>query len=50
MTRAVTGLLADGPGRAAMGSAARQAVDEQFTVDVMAGRYAEQYRRVLQRG
>lgn len=48
MTRAVTDLLADGPGRAAMGSAARQAVDEQFTVEVMAGRYAEQYRRVLQ--
>jgi glycosyltransferase involved in cell wall biosynthesis len=48
MTAAVTGLLADGQGRAAMGSAARQAVDEQFTVEVMAGRYAEQYRRVLQ--
>jgi glycosyltransferase involved in cell wall biosynthesis len=50
LTSAVTGLLAEEASRAAMGRAARQAVDEQFTMDVMADRYAQQYRRVLQGG
>jgi glycosyltransferase involved in cell wall biosynthesis len=46
---AVRTLLDDPQGRAEMGAAARSAVAEAFTVDVMAGRYAEQYRRVLSR-
>lgn len=48
MTDAVRELLGDQGRRAAMGAAARAAVDEQFTMRVMAGRYAQQYRRLLQ--
>lgn len=47
LTRAVRELLEDEPRRLAMGQAARAAVAEQFTVDVMAGRYADEYRKVL---
>jgi glycosyltransferase involved in cell wall biosynthesis len=46
---AVRALLDDPQGRAEMGAAASSAVAEAFTVDVMAGRYADQYRRVLSR-
>jgi glycosyltransferase involved in cell wall biosynthesis len=49
LVAAVRSLLDDAHGRAAMGAAARSAVAEAFTVDAMAGRYAEQYRRVLSR-
>lgn len=47
LTRAVRTLLTDEPLRVGMGRAARAAVAEDFTVDVMAGRYASQYRKVL---
>ncbi|HQR79085.1 MAG TPA: glycosyltransferase family 4 protein [Actinomycetota bacterium] len=47
LTRAVHSLLADEPLRITMGQAARTAVAEQFTVGVMAGRYAREYRKVL---
>lgn len=47
LTAAVRGLLDDPPRRAAIEAAAGGAVTRRFTVDVMARRYAEQYRRVL---
>ena len=45
---AVRALLDDPQGRAEMGAAASSAVAEAFTVDVMAGRYADQYRQGAQ--
>ncbi len=47
LTQAVGSLLADDAARAQMGAAARETVAREFTVDVMARRYAEAYRRVL---
>jgi len=47
LTRAVGSLLADDAARKAMGEAAQEAVAQDFTVDAMARRYADQYRRVL---
>jgi glycosyltransferase involved in cell wall biosynthesis len=46
LTAAVQSLLRDDHG---IGAAARQEVEQRFTVDVMARRYAEQYRLVLGR-
>jgi glycosyltransferase involved in cell wall biosynthesis len=46
---AVTALIEDDPTRASIGAAAQAAVAAGFTVDEMARRYAEQYRRVLGR-
>lgn len=44
LTAAVQSLLRDDHG---LGQAARHEVEQRFTVEVMARRYAEQYRRVL---
>ncbi len=49
LVEAVDWLLADEPRRESMGRAAEAAVAQRFTVEVMARRYAEQYRRVMQR-
>lgn len=45
LTAAVASLLADDSG---LGAAARAEVADNYTVDVMAGRYAQQYQRVLE--
>lgn len=48
LTRAVRCLIDDPTRRAGMGAAARDAVATRFSVDAMAQRYAEHYRRALQ--
>lgn len=47
LSAAVRSLIDDPARREAMGRAARAAVAADFTVEVMAQRYADQYRRVL---
>jgi glycosyltransferase involved in cell wall biosynthesis len=48
LTTAVRALLEDPQQRQQMGEAAQREVAERFTVEAMASRYAEQYRRLLQ--
>lgn len=47
LSEAVRGLLDDPVRREAISRAAGEAVNRRFTVEVMAGRYAEKYRAVL---